>query len=106
MTRPFAYSCDQCERPAISGSSDCRGSRARREDEDVIIDDADHPAVEGGVYVIAYGEMVDGYRHAYRVTREVGSGVPGLTPRHTRSWVRYSRDFGHPPDPRCPECAD
>ena len=60
----------------------------------MIVDDADHPAVEGGEYVISYGEMVDGYRHAYRVQSRYG----------TRSRVRYSRTFGHPPDPRCPEC--
>ena len=59
----------------------------------LIIDDADHPAVEGGVYAIGYGELVDGYRHAYRVQS-----------RYT-SWVRYSRSFAHPTDPRCPECA-
>ena len=62
----------------------------------MILDDADHPAVEGGVYVIGYGELVDGYRHAYRVHSQAGA----------RSWVRYSRTFGHPPDPRCPECAE
>lgn len=62
----------------------------------MIIDDADHPAVEGGTYVIGYSEMVDGYRHAYRVQSKYG----------TRSQVRYSRDFRHPPDPRCPECAE
>jgi hypothetical protein len=56
----------------------------------VIIDDADHPAVEGGTYVIAYGELVDGYRHAYRDGRR----------------VRYSRSRAHPADPRCPECAE
>lgn len=60
-----------------------------------IIDDADQPAVEGGVYVIGYCEAVAGYWHAYRVQNRTGS----------RSAVRYSRTFGHPPDPRCPECA-
>lgn len=64
--------------------------------ERIIIDDADHPAVEGGLYVISYIEMVDGYRHAYRAQNRTG----------TRSSVRYSRTFGHPPDPRCPECAE
>lgn len=60
----------------------------------VILDDADHPAVEGGRYVIPYCEAVDGYRHAYRKT----------SPRGYRSWVAYSRTANHPPDPRCPEC--
>jgi hypothetical protein len=63
----------------------------------VILDDADSPAVEGGLYVIAYGELVDGYRHAYATTtRPDGRG---------RKVIRYSRTFGHPTDPRCPECA-
>ena len=62
----------------------------------MIIDDADHPAVEGGTYVIGYNELVDGYRHAYRVQNQT----------KTRSWVRYSRSFAHPTDPRCPECAE
>lgn len=58
----------------------------------MILDDADTPAVEGGRYVIAYGELVDGYRHAYKAT------VRG------RTVVRYSRKADHPPDLRCPEC--
>lgn len=57
----------------------------------MIIDDADHPAVEGGHYVISYNELVDGYRHAYRVEGE--------------RKVRYTRRDNHPADPRCPECA-
>lgn len=61
----------------------------------VILDDANSPAVEGGHYVIAYGELVDGYRHAY----EAPADKHGY-----RTVVRYSRDRGHPPDPRCPEC--
>lgn len=62
----------------------------------MILDDASHPAVEGGTYVIAYGELVDGYRHAYKWT----------SPHGHRSEVRYSRTPNHPPDPRCPECAE
>jgi hypothetical protein len=54
----------------------------------MILDDADHPAVEGGVYVIPYNEAVDGYWHAFRKGRK----------------VQYSRSWGHPADPRCPEC--
>lgn len=62
----------------------------------MILDDANSPAVEGGLYVIAYGELVDGYRHAYRAP--VG--------RHGfRTTVRYSRSANHPADLRCPECA-
>lgn len=61
----------------------------------MIIDDASHPAIEGGVYHIAYGELVDGYRHAYEVTSPYGY----------RKEVRYSRTPNHPADPRCPECA-
>jgi len=61
----------------------------------MIIDDANHPAIEGGTYVIAYGELVDGYRHAY----EAPVGKYGH-----RTVVRYSRTANHSPDPRCPEC--
>jgi hypothetical protein len=60
----------------------------------MIIDDAAHPAVERGKYVVPYNESVDGYRHAYKWT----------SPRGFRSEVRYSRTANHPPDPRCPEC--
>lgn len=62
----------------------------------MILDDADHPAVEDDVYVIGYIELVDGYRHAY----EVPVGRYGV-----RKGVRYSRTANHPADPRCPECA-
>lgn len=55
----------------------------------MILDDADDPAVEGGVYVIPYNELVDGYWHAFYNGRK----------------IRYSRSFDHPADPRCPECA-
>jgi hypothetical protein len=58
----------------------------------VIIDDADRPAVEGGVYSISYVELVDGYRHAFW--------------NPDRRKVCYSRTFAHPEDPRCPECAE
>jgi hypothetical protein len=58
----------------------------------VIIHDADHPFVEGGVYYIQYGELVDGYHHAYYDEK--------------KRKVRYSRDFGHPADPRCPGCRE
>lgn len=61
----------------------------------MILDDANSPAVEGGTYVIAYGELVDGYRHAY--------SAPVGRYGH-RTVVRYSRRADHPPDPRCPEC--
>jgi len=64
--------------------------------EAVIIDDADHPSIEGGVYHIGYVEMVDGYRHAYR--------APVGKCGH-RTVIRYSRSPNHPADPRCPECA-
>lgn len=63
----------------------------------MILDDADWPAVEGGVYHIAYNEIVDGYRHAY----EAPVGKYGH-----RTVVRYSRSANHPPDPHCPECRD
>lgn len=59
----------------------------------MIIDDADHPAVERGHYVIAYGEAVDGYWHAYAEVSRSG-----------RTKIRYSRRASHPADPRCPEC--
>jgi len=63
----------------------------------VIIDDADSPAVEGGVYVIGYSELVDGYRHAFYDSRKRSLGGQR---------VRYSRTPGHPPDHRCPECRE
>ena len=63
----------------------------------MILDDADHPAVEGGVYQISYTELVDGYRHAY--------AAPVSKYGH-RKVVRYSRTANHPADPRCPECAE
>jgi hypothetical protein len=62
----------------------------------IVLDDADNPAVEGGRYVIAYGELVDGYRHAY--------ADPDSRRGRRSGKVRYSRDAGHPPDARCPEC--
>ncbi len=65
------------------------------EGQAMILDDANHPAVEGGVYHIAYGELVDGYRHAWF--------EDSPNPRKRR--VRYSRDRNHPADSRCPECA-
>lgn len=61
----------------------------------MIIDDADHPAVEGGTYVIGYPELVDGYRHAFFDDRRRSLGGQR---------VRYSRNPSHPLDPRCPEC--
>lgn len=57
----------------------------------IILDDANTPAVECGVYVVSYCELVDGYRHAY------------YDPKARR--VRYTRNRAHPADPRCPECA-
>lgn len=63
----------------------------------MIIDDADHPAVEGGTYVISYNELVDGYRHAFYDDRRRSLGGQR---------VRYSRTSNHPPDPRCPECQE
>ncbi len=45
------------------------------------------------VYFIGYSDMVDGYRHAWREDSRF------------RSRLRRGRNFGHPPDPRCPECA-
>ena len=63
----------------------------------MIIDDADNPAVEGGLYVIAYGELVDGYRHAY----EAPAGKYGH-----RTEIRYTRNRNHPQDPRCPGCRE
>jgi hypothetical protein len=62
----------------------------------MILDDADFPAVEGGRYVIAYCELVDGYRHAY--------ADPDSRRGRRSGKVRYSRRADHPADPRCPEC--
>jgi hypothetical protein len=62
----------------------------------IILDDANHPSVESGVYVISYNELVDGYRHAY----EAPADKYGF-----RTVVRYSRSRNHPADPRCPGCA-
>lgn len=43
-------------------------------------------------YHVGYSNLVDGYRHAWAET------VRG------RTIIRHGRDFGHPHDPRCPEC--
>jgi hypothetical protein len=58
----------------------------------VILHDADRPFVERGVYYIQYGELVDGYRHAYYDEK--------------RRRVRYSRTRDHPHDPKCPGCGE
>lgn len=63
----------------------------------MIIDDADDPAIEDGVYVISYSELVDGYRHAFYDSRRRSNGGQR---------VRYSRTSQHPPDRRCPECRE
>lgn len=63
----------------------------------MILCDANSPAVERGHYVLSYVELVDGYRHAY--------ADPGSRRGRRSGVVRYSRSAGHPPDPRCPECA-
>lgn len=62
----------------------------------IILCDADHPAVERGLYVISYNEMVDGYRHAY--------ADPDSRRGRRSGRVRYSRTANHPADPHCPEC--
>lgn len=48
-----------------------------------------------GPYFIGYSDMVDGYRHAYAETDQLG-----------RRKIRTTRNAIHPPDPRCPGCAE
>jgi len=55
----------------------------------IVIDDADRPAVEGGVYVIGYIEAVDGYRHAWRDERSRKVRY-SRTPNHA-AWERRGR---------------
>lgn len=52
---------------------------------------------QGGTepYFTFYCDLVDGYRHAWLEWNKT----------HTRATIRRGRNFGHPPDPRCPECA-
>ena len=46
-------------------------------------------------YYLNYGQMVSGYRHAYK--REIPGG---------RSEIKSTRDANHPADPRCPGCVE
>jgi hypothetical protein len=52
----------------------------------------------GDVFHLPYVEAVEGKRHGYEERGRTRSGV---------EWshgVKWTRDAGHPPDPRCPEC--
>lgn len=61
----------------------------------VIICGTNDPQPGARPYFIGYSDMVDGYRHAYAETDRLG-----------RTRLRRSRSANHPPDPRCPGCAD
>lgn len=52
----------------------------------------------GSTYFIGYGDLVSGYRHAYR--RE----VPGS--RIGRTEIKLTRSASHPSDPKCPGCKE
>lgn len=65
------------------------------EAERIILCGTDNPQSGSEPYHIGYGDLVDGYRHAWLEWNK----------SHTRAKVRFGRNFGHPPDPRCPECA-
>jgi hypothetical protein len=60
--------------------------------------DSSAPGMAGDVYHLPYVEAVEGKRHGYTVTHT--SRIDG----RTRSFTQWTRDAGHPPDPKCPEC--
>lgn len=59
----------------------------------IILCGTDNPQAGTALYFIGYTDLVDGYRHAWVETGPTG-----------RQEMRRGRDFGHPADPRCPEC--
>lgn len=57
----------------------------------MILCDASRPGTSSGLYHRPYNESVSGHRHGYK------------TPHNGVMWTR---GHDHPPDPRCPECAE
>lgn len=62
--------------------------------EVTILCGTDDPQPGTEPYYIGYTDLVDGYRHAWLEWDKT----------HTCSRIRHGRNFGHPADPRCPEC--
>ncbi len=56
------------------------------------------PMEDGRLYFIGYGDLVSGYRHAYRRV------IPGS--RIGRTEIKLTRSSNHPADPKCPGCHD
>lgn len=54
----------------------------------IILCGTDSPQPGTEPYYIGYTDLVDGYRHAWFDGKK----------------IRRGRNFGHPSDPRCPEC--
>lgn len=61
--------------------------------------DSSAPGMAGDVYHLPYPEAVEGKRHGYGV--EYRSRID---PGRRRSFVEWTRNPNHPPDPKCPEC--
>jgi hypothetical protein len=62
----------------------------------MIICGTDNPHIDSdGLIYIGYTDLVDGYRHAYRVTLKTG-----------RVQVKHARSNRHPADRGCPGCAE
>ncbi len=57
---------------------------------DVILCGTDNKQPGDRPYFVGYVDMVDGYRHAWWDGKR----------------MRRGRNFGHPLDARCPECAE
>jgi hypothetical protein len=60
--------------------------------------DSSAPGMAGDVYHLPYAEAVEGKRHGYAVEHK--SRITG----RRASFVEWTRNAGHPPDPKCPEC--
>ena len=60
--------------------------------------DSSAPGMAGDVYHLPYVEAVEGKRHGYAVEHK--SRITG----HVSRFVEWTRNAGHPPDPKCPEC--
>jgi hypothetical protein len=60
--------------------------------------DSSAPGMAGDVYHLPYVEAVEGKRHGYTITKRTRNG------REYNTGVEWTRDAGHPADPKCPEC--
>jgi len=69
------------------------GDEQATEQVEIILCGGDGPQGGDKPYYIGYGDLVDGYRHAWTETSRSG-----------RQKIRLGRSSNHPSDPRCPEC--